>query len=201
MKSKLKFLRNNLLKNILFSKSKTNFTDYTHLKHNSIHYVDSKNYIGWKNECFLNSTKSPDSVALYVNDYNIVYNNSDGLVFRFVIFSLICLFILFIYAPLKNMTDNTPYFYCLITNSIFMIVSIARIMNNISISWKNLYGNPQVSFQLETCSDGYTNFKFTELRETFISILYYDTFLFVSQFVNWTIPLYIIVVIYISKDD
>jgi hypothetical protein len=82
-----------------------------------------------------------------------------------------------------------------------MIVSIARIMSNISISWKNLYGSPQIAFQVAECSDDYTNLKFTQLRETFISILYDDTFLFISQFVNWTIPLYIIVVIYIKKDD
>jgi len=163
--------------------------------------VDTINYIGWKKECFLNKTQSPDNVVLYFNDYNTVYSNSDGLVFRVCIFTSIILFILFIYAPIYKMTDNTPYFYVLIINSFFMMVTVGKIMSNISISWKILFGSPHEAYNVENCSDMHTNFKFLELKQTFYSIMCYDTSLFFSQFINWTIPLYILVVLYIREDE
>lgn len=99
------------------------------------------------------------------------------------------------------MTDTLPYFYVVAINTIFMMVSVSKIMNNISISWKILYGNAHESYPIEQCSDDYTNFKLAELKDSLSSVLYYDTFLFFSQFFNWTIPLYVLVVLYIKKDD
>lgn len=96
--------------------------------------------------------------------------------------------------------DLVLYFYVLIVNTVFMFICIPVLLNNISLCWK-LEHSKTYAFPINKCSDYITNGILTDIRTSLHDTLRNDTALFFLMFLNWSIPLYLLTVIYIKKDD
>lgn len=179
-----------------------NITKKMHITDYNAKY-DIVQFNGWKKECFFNWTKSPEILAFFLNDYNEVYSNSESILFHFIIFTLIIILLLYVYIPLKFKPKEkffSPYLFIFLINSFFMVVTINKIFSNINTSWKIIYSKSiNDTYPVEKCSDDAINSEFLQLKNSINSILLYDTIIFYGQFINWTVPLYILIVIHIKK--
>ena len=155
--------------------------------------IDSRPYIGWKHYCEVN-TNSTNSTQFklinFVTRYQMIFESSNKIMVASVFFGGLILFVLIFFLPTSNarQKESNQYFYIFLFNLLFMIITVNALLSILSESWAILY-NSSHEREFEDCSDFNTNSKLFQIKKLLGLCLVSYTIVFFLQFVNWSLPL------------